>query len=702
MAQLQFLDPPGQDRPVVSRDHAPKGFSLAALEELVGDCAGQPAWRPRADMAHAYYDMGKQLKPERAEQIRREMGIAPRQTNLIHGVINGILGSEARARTDIRVEADTDEFEDVAAVLGQAMKEAQRESSADMAISNAYASQVKGGIGWVEVSRSSDPVDYPYRVTDVHRNEIWFDWRSKHLGLQDARWLVRKRWIDLDEAVAMLPKFEDILTQAVNGWDLLHLPDDGNSAIVSAYNAERRTTIQRDEWCDSSRKRLKLFEIWYRVPAEVVVLQLTPTRRVIFDETNPLHQAVLERGMAPITKAVTRQVRAALFAGPHRLMDVGTTRRSFPYVPFIAYRDDEDRSPYGLIEGMISPQDEYNERRQMVNWMLKARQILIDDDALNEKFNSIADIAADAARPDMVAVLNSARRNANGLVVKNELRLQPEQLEVMQDAKLMIQEVPRIYNSQLGAAPAGVTSGLANSLLIEQGVIAMGELNDNYRYARRFVHDQLLELICEDHSQAELQAVIGNGTARRVVVLNAWSPEGLPQNMVKDAPIRVGLSDVPASPAFRMQEQQQLAQIIQAIGSNPQAMAVLAPAYIEGTSLPNRQAIADDLRRATGQPLASDKQAQAQAQQQQLAQREEQAQATKSGQELMLRGAAAEIDHKEAMVAKLLADAERARALAARETAQARAIDAMPIQAGEEAADHDRVIADALQEAMTY
>jgi hypothetical protein len=237
---------------------------------------------------------------------------------------------------------------------------------------------------------------------------------------------------------------------------------------------------------------------------------------------------------------------------------------------------------------------------------------------------------------------------------------------------------------------------------IEQGVIALGELNDNYRFARRAVHVQLLELICEDHGEAEMQAVLGNGTARRVVVLNSWTPEGMPINQVKDAPIRVGLSDVPASPAFRMQEQQQLAQIIQAIGNNPAAMAVLAPAYIEGTSLPNRQAIADDLRRATGQPSSADKQAQAQAQQQQLAQRDEQAQAAKSGQDLALRGAAAEISHKEAMVQKLLADAERARALAARETAQARAIESMPVQAGEEAADHDSVIADALSEAMTY
>ena len=603
-----------------ARDHAKDGFSLAALEDLVNDCQGQPDWRTRADRAHAFYDMGKQLSIDQEQKIRMDMGIEPRQTNLIHGVINGVLGQEAKGRSDVRIEADDEDYADVSEVLSKAMKEAQRESNSDMAISNGYAGQVKGGLGWVEVSRAGDPLDYPYRVQDIHRNEIWYDWRAKNLGLRDGRWLVRKRWEDLDETIAMMPQFRELLTCAVNGWDMLSLPDDTNSFAYRAYSNERRTTIQRDEWADSTRKRIKLFEVWYRVPAETVVLHLGPTRRVQYDETNPLHRQAVIRGRVKISRAVTRQVRMALFAGPHRLVDIGTTKRTFPYVPFFAFRDDEDRSPYGLIEGMISPQEEYNERRQMINWMLKARQVYVDDDALNEDYNNINDIARTAMRPDMLAVLKASRKNANGLVIKNDLTLQKEQIDVMQDSKQLIQDVPRVYSSQLGSAPAGVTSGIANSLLIEQGAVAMGELNDNYRFARKLVHELMLDLIVEDHLDEELKVALGAGQNKRTVVLNTWDPDtGAPVNRVKDAPIKVGLSDVPSSPAFRMQEQQQIATMISALGGNPQALAILAPAYIEGSSLDNRQALADDLRRASGVPVAADRKAmqQAQAQQQQ-------------------------------------------------------------------------------------
>lgn len=687
--------PPLEDYPVVNRDHAEKGYSLGALEALLDSCRNQPSdWRYRSDRAHAYYDMGKQLTPELERKIRVEWGIEPRQTNLVHGVINGVLGQEAKARSDVTVEADDDDYQDVADVLGKGLHEAQRESNSDMAVSNGYAGQVKGGLGWVEVSRAVDPLDYPVRVQEVDRREIWYDWEAKNLGLSDARWLVRKRWQDLDEAVAWMPEHKGVLKQAINGWDLTMLPDDSANPLYRAYTNERRTTIRRDEWCDSARKRIKLFEVWYRVPAWVATLHTGPGKRVRFDEQNPLHVMAVQRGAVRVTKDITRQVRMALFAGPHRLLDVATTRRSFPYVPFFGFRDDEDRSPYGLIEGMISPQDEYNERRQMINWMLKARQVYMDSDALESAYNNINDITRDVMRPDMIAILNPNRRNANGFKIANDLVLQKEQIDVMQDAKQLIQEVPRIYSTQLGNAPTGVTSGVAINSLTEAGTVAMGELNDNYRYARRLVHEQMLDLIVEDHLQEDMRVVMGMGQSKRVIVLNSWDQQsGAPINRVKDAPIKVGLAEIPSSPSFRMQEQLQLAQIIQALGGNPQALSILAPAYIEGSSLSNRQGIADDLRRATGVPVAGDRKAQQEGQQaQQQAQQQQKAMA-----ELALK---AEMADKESKVRLNDATATLRMAEAHRIT-HGVALDLHNVgnQAGQPASEEDQIQA-AIAEAM--
>lgn len=662
-----------------ARDSSEAGYPLRKLEELVSDCQTQPDWRPRSDRACRFYDMGKQLTPEMERKIRVEWGIDPRQTNLIHGVINGLLGQEARSRTDVKVEADEDECADMADYFSGRLEEARRESFIDMAVSEAYASQTKAGVGWVGVSKASDPLDYPYRVECIHRNEIFWDMRDKDLGLRNARWQVRVRWEDLDVAEHAMPDHAEVLRRSVNGWNSLYIPDD-DGYLANAYRNERGTTIRRDDWCDSARKRIKFYEVWYRVPAEVVVLHLSPTRRVIYDHKNPVHIEAVSRQRVKITKSMTQQMRMAMFAGPHRLMDVGTTRRNFPYIPFFAFRDDEDGSPYGLIEGMISPQEEYNERRQMINWMLKARQVYMDSDAVDTEYNTIKDIARQVMRPDMVAITNPNRRNANGLMVKNELQMQPEQLEVMQDAKQLIQDVPRVYSTQLGNAPAGVTSGVAINSLSEAGAVAMGELNDNYTFGRRGVHEEVLSLIMDDHLQEELQVAIGTGKARRTIVLNSWTPQGMPVNRVKEAPVKVGLSDTPNSPAQRMQEQQQLAMVMQALGSMPAAVGVLAPAYLEASSLSNRTQYADQLRQAFGIQDNTDRNAQ-EAQKQQAVQEAQQAKM------LQQRGAVAKIAKDEASAAKTAAEAQEIATRSAIAPAQA------------VAANEDQILQDVLNQA---
>jgi hypothetical protein len=95
-----------------------------------------------------------------------------------------------------------------------------------------------------------------------------------------------------------------------------------------------------------------------------------------------------------------------------------------------------------------------------------------------------------------------------------------------------------------------------------------------------------------------------------VIVLNHWNGEtGQIENNIKDAPVRVGLGEVPSTPAYRMQQQNTIATIVQALAQTvPQAAAVLGPSFIESTDLPDRMERADDLRRMLGMPTAGDKQ----------------------------------------------------------------------------------------------
>lgn len=671
-----------------SRDFASAGkFSLYALERMLRSRVDQPEWRLRAKLCAAYYD-GKQLSELKKYHIRAE-DLEERAINLIRPVINSVLGQEAKSRTDVKVEADDDTYADVAEVHSAKLKEAERETHAHMAVSEAYASMVKKGLGWAHVSRNSDPLAYPYRVEAVPMDEIWWDWQGQTgpTLLNSCRWLVRERLIDLDEIEASMPHMKAVLRASVSGWEnwldsggeLLGRPDDIN--IRAAYENESRfnLVVQKHDWVDSARKMIKMFEVWYRVPAAVVVMHLGPTKRVVYDEKDPRHVEAVSRGLVKLSKGITSQVRRALYAGPHRILDEGTTKRNFPYIPFFAFRDDDDKSPYGLIDGMLAPQDDFNDRTHRIQWMLKARQLQMDSDALDTKYNTIADIADAVMRPDLVMITNAARLNKASAAVKisSDLSMQPEQFKVMADAKQHIQDTAGRYASNLGSAQ--VQSGVANSMLIEQGEQSMGEMNDNYTYSRRATFEALVAEISEDLRAERLAVPIGSGKSRRVVVLNDWDGEGQPVNQVKDADIKTALAETPNTPAYRQQAQRELGVIIQALATNPQATAILAPAYVESSNLQNRQQVADDLRKTAGLPVPGDKNGQQQAEQQQQALLQ-----AKVQQEQAL--AAAVTDEK-------VASAEAKRASARASNASADLIESR-IAAGAPVADVDKVVAE--------
>lgn len=672
------------------------GMDMQALLRLLEDIENQPEWRADSDRAARFYD-GKQLDLKRLEELQAS-GEPPTVVNLIFGAINGALGQEARTRLDWHANADSDAFQDVADVLNVKLKEAQRETGADLAVSNAYKGQIVPGIGWVHVSRNPDPLAYPYRVEDVHRNEVWWDWRARRIDKQDGSWMCRQRWVDEDEAISAMPQFRRIFEWGCSSSALSDrlratiATTDGEFADI--HDTRRSFNRYEEEWLDNAgRKRIRFYQVWYKERQQAVAI-VSGTTRVRFNPRNPLHQEAVKRGIAYLVKGPSYRIREAMFAGPFRLWDEPIKSRMYPLIPFLGFEDDEFATPYGLAKGMIDPQQEYNERRSRLRWLLKAVQAFVDNDALDERYNNFKQFAAEIMRPDSVTVLNAARRNgAQAVRVEHNVSLKKEQFEAMQDSKMLIQEQPRIYSTMLGDAPTGVTSGTAINSLVEQGMVALGETNDNYRGSRTAVGNALAELILEDLQRPNFPVVLGKGKSARTVFLNTFDPQtGLPVNMVEDAPVKLGLGDVPSTPAYRMQQQNVIGQALGQVGNDPIARAVLVPAFIESTDIPNREQSAEWLRKQYGAPNPSDPpKAREQAEAEQQAQMQRQQDAT-------IKKLEAEVDQLHANVAKLITEVELNEAKLAQMNVQT---DQMELQTDQMAAEGDSraLIDDALNEA---
>lgn len=616
-----------------------KKLSQDDLETLLKDLEWETEWRNEADRAAAYYD-GAQLSSSVIQQMR-ERGLAPLVRNLVGPTVDLVLGIEAKAKRDWKVRADQEEAVDLTAAMSMEIKKAERTSNADKACSDAYASMVKSGIGWVEVARESNPFKAPYRVKAVRRQEMYWDFRSREMDLSDARYVVRKQWVDQDIVTLHFPGQAKLINSAVSNWADWDSISTSTSFLdlAHAHETELRSTIEENEWRDTGRKRLCLYEVWYRHWQASPVMRLPSGQTMEFDDKNPAHIQAVGLGLATVQKAVFPKVRLSWWVGPHQLADIASPypHGFFPYVPFWGYKEDNTGIPYGLVRRMMSPQDEINARLSRMMWLLSAKRIIADSDAVDSPWSEVIE---EAARPDSVILMNPNRKNktADALRVESDFALSQQQFNVLQDATSAIQASAGVYQSMLGKADFAGQSGLAINSLVEQGATTLAELNDNYRTARKQVGTLLLSLVKEDIGSQPYPVTVESNGNRRSVILNQPTTDADGQiyltNDVANTAMMVDLEDVPDTPSFRMQQMTMLTEIVKSLP--PEVQPLLADFMLRATDLPFRHEAADRVAAALGlngqddggaasaQQQAAEQQAQV-AQQQMMLQLEEQA-----------------------------------------------------------------------------
>lgn len=583
-------------------------ISITALVGIVGDIGLQPTWRAEADRAADYYD-GKQYTPaERAEMEERGQPVLIH--NLIQPTINGVLGLEAKTRTDWKLLADDEQGLEVAEGLNEKLLEAARISRADRACADAYGAEIKVGLGWVEVTRDPDPFAYPYQVNYIHRREIWWDMHSQKPDLSDARWLLRKRELDIDEITSAFPDHKELIEAVSNGWGGLTgiLNEDEtqlNSEILeSAYQTHTESGIHEADWWDPERKRAWVTELWYRVWTKKPVLLYQNGDAVEYDEKNVRHVVDLARGRCNVEVRSFPKMRLAFFVGPHRLADLDSPHphNKFPYVPFWGYREDRTGVPYGIVRGMMPAQDEINKRRSKLTWLLNAKLIIKDDDSVLDMSDD--ELMEAALSGDGVITLNQNRKNKdhNAFRLVTDLGVAQQQFSVMQDAMKQVQDCAGVYSAFLGQE-GGAKSGVAIDSLVEQGTTTLAEINDNYRFARQSVGELLLAHIVQDIGEAETEVRINvNGPQRtKVIKLNARHEDGgntQIHNRVMQTKTRVVLSDVQSTPGYRQQMAQGLMDM--AASLPPEYSAALIDLIAELMDVPNREEVLKRIRQVSG------------------------------------------------------------------------------------------------------
>lgn len=640
-------------------------FTLERLMDISSDIDHQPDWRTNANTACAYYD-GDQLAPEVVAKLR-ERGQPLTQHNLIAPTIDGVLGMEAKTRTDLMVIADdpNEEMEVMAEAVNAEFADACRLSGLNKARSDAYAEQIKAGLSWVEVRRNSDPFDNKFKVSTVHRNEVFWDWFSREADLSDCRWLMRKRWLDVDEVKGTFPDKAQIIDYSLNEWKGFvdtDLAAGQESDLMSAYEEYQSWSRESTEWVTSNRKRVLLQVIYYRTFQRLPILQLSNGRVVEYDKNNVMHAVAVATDRVQVTMARVSRIRESWFVGPHFIIDRPCTapQGMFPLIPFWGYRKDKTGAPYGLACRAIPAQDEVNFRRIKLTWLLQAKRVIKDADATNMTDKQLAE---EIERPDGVINLNPNRANkttaADALNIQQDFQVAQQQFQVMQESMKLIQDGLGVYSAFLGQ-DSNASSGVAISNLVEQGATTLAEINDNYQFACQQVGQLLLCYLLEELTKRRNYPVVINRDdprKRKEVVLNAAEEAGGMNNDVSRLRAHIALAPIQQTPAYKSQLAQRLSEVI--TGLPPQIQVSVLDMWVELLDLPNKQQFIERIRGALGTPKAPDEMT---PEEQQAAQQEQQLQ--QQQQELAMRELAAKVDRLEAEAKRINAQAEREATLA--------------------------------------
>ncbi|WP_332399259.1 portal protein [Vibrio metschnikovii] len=641
-----------------------KKIEQQKLLNIMSDIDAQPNWRTNANKACAYYD-GDQLAPQ-VVAVLKERNQPMTMHNLIAPTVDGVLGMEAKTRTDLLVLADdpSKEFDELAEAINEQFKDVCRLAKLDKARSEAYASQIKCGFGAVEVYRNENLFGPKYKIKNIPRDEIYWDWLSKESDWSDARWVMRCRWIDVDELMTIVPDKKDIIKNAANGWHGFvetNLIEGMDANLVNAYEEFKGYSRQQTEWLSQNRKRIRLQVIYYRTMERKPVIELQNGRVIEFDKNNLLHATAAAMGKANVRMAQVSRIIESWYAGPHHLgdKDCDAPQGLFPIVPFFGYRKDANGEPYGLVARAIPAQDEVNFRRIKLTWLLQAKRVIADKDATNMSREKVLD---EVERADGYIELNPDRKNnksvAEAFRVEQDFNIAQQQFNVMQESMKLIQDTMGVYAAFLGQGQTS-QSGVAIANLVEQGATTLAEINDNYRYSCQLLGELILSYLIEDMKGKRNVPITINRDdprKRKQVIVNQETEEGLTNDITK-LRTHIALAPVQQTAAYKQQLADRMMQITAQMP--PEVQVAVIDLVAELTDIPNKAEFIDRVRDAIGIQKPQDEMSE-----EEIAAMEAQQQQQEAQMQLAMREMEAKVQKLEAEVQKSMAVAEKEQAAA--------------------------------------
>lgn len=602
-----------------------------------------------------FYD-GIQWNAEDSEAVSAR-GQVPLVFNEVAPMCDWLIGTERRSRVDWKVLPRTEDDVKAADAKTKVLKYVSDINRVPFTRSRAFNDCVKVGLGWLDDGARDDPTqDVLYSKYEDWRN-VLHDSSGYDLDISvDARFVFRWRWVDEDIAMLMFEARKEAIRRAVI--------DSGTAtegAIDSDWYLGEPIVTSGSLYASGagvvgevSRRRIKLIECQFRMPAKSRIIADGPLKGTFLNPNDfALEDAVRQHGSEVVEKVMMR-THFAVFTEASMLSYAPSLYRHNRYTltPIWCYRRGKDRLPYGAIRRVRDIQQDMNKRASKALFMLSTNQIIAEKNAVDDK-----DLAREEAdMPDGYIETNAGK----SFEIRRDTDAATGQIQMMTLDAQAIQRTAGVNNENLGRQTNAV-SGEAIKARQLQGSVSTTEPFDNLRLAVQIQGEKQLCLIEQFYTEEKVIRLTGNRGTLEWLKIN--EPERQPDGSVRY------INDITAAAAdFVVSEQDYAGTLRQVMFDSMTQIASKLPPELalrflrmayEYSDMPNKDAIADEIRSITGERDPNKEMTP-----EEMQQAEQQMAAQAEAMQLQRESAALALREQGAKVEKLTAEAEEIRARA--------------------------------------
>ena len=340
----------------------------------------QHDWRQNAREDYEFRD-GKQWTQEdlsKLEEQRRPAVTFNRAAPIIDSVVGWEMGNRQEVRYFPRTMGDRRLNE----VYTEAARWVRQNCDAEDEESDAFADAVVSGMGWTEtrVDYDEEP-DGKVVIERVSPLEMRWDSNARKANLADTMWMMREKWMDLEEARNRWPEYADKI-QAGEG-DMLTEPE-----FAEDHDASRAWQYESDtRWYDKRNKRVlviqfqeRVRESSYRVQRGEEMAEFTAERFERVREETP------DEAYVHISRWTYQQCilvgKILVHEGPAPIED------GFSFHCITGKRDEEHGTWYGLMRAMKDPQRWANSFLSQAMYIFSSNAkggLVVEEDAIDDK-----------------------------------------------------------------------------------------------------------------------------------------------------------------------------------------------------------------------------------------------------------------------------------------------------------------------------